>query len=73
LQIIGEAMLMLEKLAPQYADQVSDSKRIIRFRHVLAHGYDVMHRDVEWNIIENKLPTLQREVDTLLNRKRNIQ
>jgi len=71
LQIIGEAMLMLEKLAPEYADQISDSKRIIRFRHVLVHGYDVMNHDVEWNIIENKLPTLQREAETLLQKKRD--
>jgi len=34
LQIIGEALIQLHKLAPQIAQQISEYERIISFRHV---------------------------------------
>lgn len=39
LQIIGEALLQLEKAAPAVAAQIPEYKNIIGFRHVLVHGY----------------------------------
>ena len=66
LQIIGEALLMLEKVAPDLARRISEHQRIIHFRHVLVHGYDILNYDVIWNVIENKLSVLNREVETLL-------
>ena len=66
LQIIGEAVMMLKKLNPQLSDKISESNRVIHFRHVLVHGYDILDYDLVWNVIENKLPILLREVETLL-------
>jgi uncharacterized protein with HEPN domain len=46
LQIIGEACFMLERVNPEICGQISEYKRIIRFRHVLVHGYDVVSPDI---------------------------
>lgn len=67
LQIIGEAMMMLEKLAPHLSEKISESKRIIRFRHVLVHGYSTLNHDLVWGIIKERLPVLLTEAETLLN------
>jgi uncharacterized protein with HEPN domain len=39
--IIGEALSRLEKLDTA-TDQITDHRKIIDFRNVLVHGYDVM-------------------------------
>lgn len=66
LQIIGEAMIQLSSLDQTCAEQISEHERIIGFRHVLVHGYDVLDPDVVWYIVKEKLPVLRREVETLL-------
>jgi uncharacterized protein with HEPN domain len=45
-EIIGEALNRLHRLYPDLATQVSDYQRIIAFRNVLAHGYDVVSDEV---------------------------
>ena len=40
LQIIGEAMMQLDHVAPQITDKIPEYRNIIGFRHVLVHGYD---------------------------------
>ena len=47
-------------------DRISESRRIIGFRNVLIHGYDVINHDVTWGIVRDKLPTLLAELDQLL-------
>lgn len=66
LQIIGEAMLQLRSLDAATASRIGESERIIGFRHVLVHGYDVLDADVVWYIVTEKLPILQDELDDLL-------
>lgn len=66
LQIVGEAVMMLKKLNPQLADKITENNRIIHFRHVLVHGYDILNHELIWNVIENKLPTLLQEAEELL-------
>ena len=34
----------------------------------LVHGYDIIRDKVVWGILESELPTLTRQVDTLLER-----
>jgi uncharacterized protein with HEPN domain len=41
-------------------------RRIIAFRNVLIHGYDALSHDVVWDIIQTKLPLLQREMEELM-------
>jgi len=66
LLIIGEALTTLDKFYPQIAQQISEYQRIIRFRHILVHGYDIVDHDVVWNILQNKLPVLRTDVERLL-------
>lgn len=39
LEIIGEAMFQLRRVGPNMVTKISESERIIGFRHVLVHGY----------------------------------
>ena len=45
---------------------LADARQIIAFRNILVHGYDVVRNEVVWGILEIGLPTLNREVDSLL-------
>ncbi|MEI6125867.1 MAG: HepT-like ribonuclease domain-containing protein [Pseudomonadota bacterium] len=65
-EIIGEALNRLFRSDPQTADYISSIKRIIGFRNVLSHGYDVVENTVVWDIIKNNVPTLHSEIETLL-------
>lgn len=67
LQIIGEALLQLDKVAPTIANQIPDYRSIIGFRHVLVHGYDSLEPATVWNVVEIKLPILRRELHNLLD------
>ncbi|NIT57866.1 MAG: DUF86 domain-containing protein, partial [Aliifodinibius sp.] len=44
---------------------MSDYQRIIGFRNILAHGYDVVSDEIVWDIVQNKLPGLRQEVDEI--------
>ncbi len=66
LQIIGEAVLQLNRIAPGCAARISQYREIISFRHVLVHGYDVVHPETVWDVIENKLSVLESEAESLL-------
>lgn len=66
LQIVGEALLQLKLLDPATADQISEHGRIIGFRHILVHGYDVLNPDIVWYIVKDKLPLLRSELEGLI-------
>lgn len=66
LQIIGEAVLQLDRVSPQVAERVPEHRNIIGFRHVLVHGYDSLRPATVWSIIAVKLPELTQEVRGLL-------
>jgi uncharacterized protein with HEPN domain len=65
-EIIGEALRLAIRDDPALAGQVTHSGRIIAFRNRLIHGYAAVLNDVVWGILETDLPTLRREVATLL-------
>jgi uncharacterized protein with HEPN domain len=67
LQIIGEAVLQLHRVAPHLAARLSDHQKIIGFRHVLVHGYDSLKPETVWDVIETKLAVLLHEVQGLLD------
>lgn len=41
-EIIGEAMRRLANEDPETAAEISDHRRIIAFRNILIHGYDLV-------------------------------
>lgn len=65
-EIIGEALHRLSRSDPETIGRISEYRRIIAFRNVLIHGYDALSHDVVWDIIQTKLPVLQREVEELM-------
>ena len=64
--IIGEALNRLRKHDASLTDRISECHRIIGFRNVLAHGYDVVDDRISWDIVQNKLPTLKVEIAMLI-------
>lgn len=68
LQIIGEALIQLEKLAPGLASEIPEYQNIIGFRHVLVHAYDSLDPMTVWNVLETKLEDLAQKVKLLLKR-----
>ncbi len=67
-EIIGEAVRRLEKDDPATAARVADYRRIIAFRNVLIHGYDVIDPAIVWSAVRDDLLPLLRDVELLLVR-----
>lgn len=61
-EIVGEALNRLKKIEPDVVVRITDYQRIIGFRNVLAHGYDVISDEIVWDIVQNKLPGLRQEI-----------
>ena len=56
----------MEKSDPDTAHQITEWRRIIAFRNQLIHGYGVVRHEITWDIVENKLPVLRSNAQTLL-------
>ncbi len=65
-EIIGEALRRLEKDDLDTAARITDYRRIIAFRNVLIHGYDVIDPAIVWSAITDDLEPLLRDVQKLL-------
>lgn len=58
-EIIGEALQRLYKIDPAGLERnIPDFRRIISFRNIIAHGYDVVDQAVLWDFAVNKVPEL---------------
>jgi len=66
LQIIGEAMLQLDKVSPNTSEKILQHRSIIGFRNVLVHSYDSLNPDTVWNVVETKLSSLLEQAKQLL-------
>ncbi|MDA3925841.1 MAG: DUF86 domain-containing protein [Kiritimatiellae bacterium] len=65
-EIIGEALNRLRRDDEEHLDHISESYKIIGFRNILAHGYDVVDETIIWNAVVNHLPQLKTEVSRFL-------
>lgn len=66
-EIIGEALKRLAAMDEATASRIGGRKRIVAFRNILVHGYDMVDDHVVWDVVQNHLPVLLREVMALLN------
>jgi len=64
--VIGEAITKLKKEHPEILKQITDHEKIIRFRNVLVHGYDMIDDTTVWSALKDSMPTLQHEVGKIL-------
>ncbi|MBI1296411.1 DUF86 domain-containing protein [bacterium] len=66
-EIIGEALNRIGRQNEELLYQIPDHQRIIGFRNILAHGYDVVDQRLVWDVVKNYLPALRQHVSDLLN------
>lgn len=57
-EIIGEALNRLGRLNPASVQNIEGHEKIIAFRNVVAHGYDVLDDAIVWQMISDYLPEL---------------
>ncbi len=65
-EIIGEAFNRVSKIDENLLLSISNWKDIIGFRNVIIHGYDMVSDQIIWDTIQNNLPELQKQLQTLL-------
>lgn len=54
-------LAQLAKLDAAFVARISEYRRIIAFRNILIHGYAEVDDRLVWDIVEAKLPVLQRD------------
>lgn len=64
--IIGEAVAQMYDHDPGTADRITDGRRIIGLRNVLAHQYSEVDHETIWALIHDRIPGLVSEVEALL-------
>lgn len=65
-EIAAEALNRLLKLSPELATRITEYRRIIDFRNLLSHGYDLVDQAIVWGVVQKDVPLLRREVEDLL-------
>ncbi len=66
-EVIGEALGRLARLSPSTAAGIHEHEKIIAFRNIVIHGYDVVSDPIVWDVIHNKLPELIADAERLLS------
>ncbi|MBI3959620.1 MAG: DUF86 domain-containing protein [Chloroflexi bacterium] len=64
-EIIGEALNRLRDVDEEILEEITDYRKIIGFRNILAHGYDTVSDEIVWEIIVHNLPVLLQDVEGL--------
>ena len=64
IEIIGEAMNRIMKIAPELI--IENARQIVDTRNWVIHGYDKVDDVVIWGIISNHLPKLKNEIEEYL-------
>lgn len=49
--------------APRVAERIGEYQRIIAFRNILIHGYELVDDELVWDTIREKVPVLLAEVE----------
>jgi uncharacterized protein with HEPN domain len=65
-EIIGEAVNRLSRIEPSVTRLLPNVPRIIAFRNILIHRYDVVEDTVVWDVIQQNLQPLHDCVTGLL-------
>lgn len=58
-EIIGEALFRLEKVDRQNLEKkIPEYVKIVGFRNVIIHGYDIIDTAALWDFTQNRVPEL---------------
>ena len=66
-EIIGEALNRIKKFDEELIEKISEHHRIIGFRNILIHGYDIIDEMIVWQAVVNHLPILVKEINEILD------
>jgi uncharacterized protein with HEPN domain len=64
--VIGEAFARMRDTDAATFERFTDCHRIVGFRNRVLHGYGNIQDNVTWQIIQDKLPVLKKELAQLL-------
>lgn len=67
LEIVGEALSQLSKVALQIAARIDGVGKAIGLRNILIHGYTVIYHSTIWRTVVEDLPPLREAVRALLD------
>lgn len=59
--IVGEAVSVLSRLAPDLVQSISHARRIVDFRNQLTHAYPSIEDDTVWAIAQSEVRVLRGE------------
>jgi len=63
-EIIGEALHRLTRIdEATLAQKIPEYRKIIDFRNIIAHGYDIIDEAAMWDFAVNRVPELSVKVD----------
>lgn len=65
-EIMGEALNRIRRDKPDILSQIRDCRDIVSFRSILIHGYDTIDDRIVWDVIEEDLDNLLKDVDKLI-------
>ena len=66
-EIIGEALNRLRKQFPAIAADISEVDKIIGFRNIIAHGYDIVDSEMVWDTIQLCIPQLIEDLNNKIS------
>lgn len=58
LEICGEALRQLHRVAPEITEHIPHAREIIGFRNILAHGYAELDHAKVYSIVSTEVPGL---------------
>ncbi len=64
--VIGEALVRMRREFPDMVQLFSDHEKIIGFRNILAHGYDMIDDATVWEAVTNHVPITRDETRGML-------
>lgn len=65
-EIIGEAIRRIAQKDSSVAERLGDYQRVISFRNMLIHGYDLVDDGEVWNVIQKSLPELKQKTEQMV-------
>lgn len=67
LTIIGEAVAVLSRTAPEIFAAITQARRIVDFRNQLTHAYPTVNDTLVWGIADRDVPVLRNECTGLID------
>ncbi|MBF0592392.1 MAG: DUF86 domain-containing protein [Nitrospirae bacterium] len=56
----------MSRESPEIVSEIKDFQKIVSFRNIAVHGYDIIEDETVWGIIELHLPSLHGQLESLL-------